>query len=244
MYIERDAKIILIYGSIFGIIWFTIFYTLMVFNQQTNPIDNFNTIQIMIFGILAILTFILIGSFYSLKKEITAQQKHLETLQKTITNGEQYVRIPYNKSGLYSLIVASVLGIIAFLYLYSIFILQPRENYDMQNLETVSAMIFVFLVIFIVILLASFFTLMKRIRAPLYYKFKACPRCSSNDIHKVEYSWWGGLIGPALVHQVRCKKCGKTYDGVTGTNITKRMSIYVVIIIIIFTVLVLLRYIL
>lgn len=242
MYIERDAKIILIYGSIFGIVWFTVFYTLMVFNQQTNPTDTFSTIQIMIFGILAILTGILIGSFYSLKKEIAAQQKYLEARQKTTTD-EQYVRIPYNKSGLYSIIIASVLGIVAFLYLYSSFVLQPQTLQN-QNLGTVSTMIFAFMIIFIAILLASFFTLMKRIRTPLYYNFKVCPRCSSNDIHKVEYSWWGGIIGSALVHQVRCKKCGKTYDGVTGTNIAKRMSIYVFVIIIIFTLLVLLRYIL
>jgi len=63
---------------------------------------------------------------------------------------------------------------------------------------------------------------MKRIRVPLYYKFKVCPRCCSNDIHKVEYFWLGGLILPTLVHQIRCKKCGKTYNGVTGTNIIKQ----------------------
>lgn len=242
MYIERDAKIILIYYSIIGIVWFTAFYTLVVFNQQANPNDNFNTIQIMIFGILAILAGILIGSFYSLKKEISSQQKYLEARQKTTTD-EQYAKIPYNKSGLYSLIIASVLGIVAFLYLYSSFVLQPQTLQN-QNLGTVSMMIFAFVIIFIVILLASFFILMKRIHTPLYYNFKVCPRCGSNDIHKVEYSWWGGIIGSALVHQVRCKKCGKTYDGVTGTNITKRMSIYVFVMIIIFTLLVLLRYIL
>ncbi len=244
MYIKRDAKIILTYNSIFGIVWFTVFYFLMLNNQRTNPNDNFGTIQIMIFGFLAILTLILIGSFYSLKKEITTQQKNLETLQKTTTNKDQYVKIPYNKSGLYSLIVASVIGIIAFLYLYSVFILETKVNYDTGTLETLTAMILIFLVIFIFILIVSFFILMKRIRAPLYYKFKSCPRCGSNDIYKVEYSWWGGLIGPGLVHQVRCKNCGKTYDGVTGTNITKRMSIYTIIIIIIFTILALSRYIL
>ena len=243
MYIERDAKIILIYGSIVGIIWFVVFYIMIAMSQGTNPTDTFNTIHIMIFGILAILTSILIGSFYSLKKEISSQQKYLETYQKQANIEEKYVQVPYNKSGLYSILIASVLGIIAFLYLYTVLVLQPHE-YSNKNLGTFTTMVFVFLAIFIIILFASFFILMKRIRTPLYHNFKACPRCNSSDIHKVKYSWWGGLIGPALVHQVRCKKCGKTYDGVTGTDVTKRMSIYIVIMIIIFTLLVLSQYIL
>ena len=105
-------------------------------------------------------------------------------------------------------------------------------------------MILISLVIFILILLGSFHILVRRIRAPLYYEFKVCPRCGSNDIHKVDYSWWGGIIGSVLVHQVRCKKCGKTYDGVTGTNIANRMGAYIIIMIIIFTLITILRFIL
>ena len=157
MYIERDAKIILIYGSIFGIVWFTVFNFFLIFNQQSNPIDNFFMVQIMIFGVLGILTVILIATFYSLKKEISEQKKHLEEYQKTMTNGDQYVKIPYNKSGLYSIIIASVLGIIAFLYLYGVFILQPLENYDTRVLGTLSTMILAFLIIFIIILIVSFY---------------------------------------------------------------------------------------
>lgn len=241
MYIERDAKIILIYRSIIGLAFFVAFYIALLLNQQTNTNDNFGVLQLMIFGIIFTLTAIIFGSIFSLKREISRQQEYLKNLpQKAALEKEKYVKIPYNKSGLYSLIVASLLGIIAFLYMYSAFVLSPQE-YANQNLGMVSTMILVFVIIFVIILLATFYLLIKRIHTPLYYDMKACPRCKSSDVHKVEYSWWGGLIGPGLVHQVRCKECGMTYDGVTGTNITKRVSTFITVVLVIFIIIVILR---
>ena len=241
MYIERDAKIILIYRSIIGLVFFVAFYITLLLNQQTNTNDNFGVLQLMIFGIIFTLTAIIFGSIFSLKREISRQQEYLKNLpQKAALEKEKYVKIPYNKSGLYSLIVASLLGIIAFLYMYSAFVLSPQE-YANQNLGMVSTMILVFVIIFIIVLLATFYLLIKKIHTPLYYDMKACPGCKSSDVHKVEYSWWGGLIGPGLVHQVRCKKCGMTYDGVTGTNITKRVSTFITVVLVIFIIIVILR---
>ena len=125
-------------------------------------------------------------------------------------------------------------------------VLQPPTNVSFQKgaLETVSMILFVIILILVILLLITLKILMKRIQTPLYYEYKPCPRCgSSSDIHKVEYSWWGGLVGPALVHQVRCKKCGKTYDGSTGKDITRRLSIYIVVGIVIVLILIILRYI-
>jgi len=244
MYIERDAKIILIFRSIIGLAFFVAFYIALISNQQANTNDNFDVLQIMLFGIIFILTAIIFGSVFSLKREISRQQEYLKNLpQKAALETEKYVKIPYNKSGLYSLIVASLLGVIAFLYLYSVFILSPQE-YTNQNLGMVSTMVLVFVIIFIIVLLVTFYVLMKRINTPLYYDMKACPRCKSSDVHKVEYSWWGGLIGPGLVHQVRCKKCGLTYDGATGTNVTKRVSAYITVGLVISFIIVILRLIL
>ena len=241
MYIERDAKIILIYRSIIGIVVFVAFYIALVMNQQTNPNDNFNMLQLMIFGIIFILAAILFSSIISLKREISRQQEYLENLpQKAGLEAKKYVKIPYNKSGLYSLIIGSFLGVIAFLYMYSAFVLSPQE-YTNQNLDIVSTMILVFVIIFIIILLATFYVLIRRIHTPLCFDMKVCPRCGSSDVHKVEYSWWGGLIGPGLVHQVRCKKCGKTYDGAAGTNITKRVSTFITIVLIISFIIIILR---
>jgi len=244
MYIERDAKIILIYRSVIGLAFFVAFYIALLSNQQAITNDNFGVLQLMIFGIIFTLTAIIFGSIFSLKREISRQQEYLKNLpQKATLETEKYVKIPYNKSGLYSLIVASLLGAIAFLYLYSVFILSPQK-YANQNLGIVSTMILVFVIIFIIVLLATFYVLIKKIHTPLYYDMKACPRCKSSDVHKVEYSWWGGLIGPGLVHQVRCKKCGLTYDGATGTNITKRVSAFITVGLIISVIIVILRLIL
>jgi len=242
MYIDRDAKVLLIIYSLFGIVWFTVFYISLLLSAQGSKSDTFNQVQIMIFGILATLTIILIAALISLKKEIASQQKYLKKHAKEVRE-DKYVQIPYSKSGLYSLIVASAIGTFAFLLVYNTLILQPSEHSN-QNINTVTSMILVFLIIFILLLIASFYVLIKRIRVPLYHKFKACPRCGSDDIYKTDYSWWGGMLGPVLVHQVRCKKCGKAYDGVTGTNITKRLSIYSIVLIVILSILMILRLIL
>jgi hypothetical protein len=243
MYVERDAKIVLIYGSVIGIIWFVSFYILLSLNQAIIPTKNLNIVQLMMLGIITILAVILTVSVYSLKKEISSQEECLKNREKTVHTNEKYVQIPYNKAGLYSIIVSSAIGIIVFLLLYNYFILQPQELSNM-NLEMLSSMILIFIIILSIVLLITFFILMRRIRMPLYYSFKACPQCGSDDIHKVEYSWWGGLIGPYLVHQVRCKKCGKTYDGVTGTNITTKIGIFFAIMIAVLTILELLTFIL
>jgi hypothetical protein len=50
-------------------------------------------------------------------------------------------------------------------------------------------------------------------------KYKPCPKCGSfgvDDIRKVNYTWWGGFLGPLLFHRVKCKRCGTTYNGKTG----------------------------
>ncbi|MCX6665465.1 MAG: hypothetical protein NT038_05325 [Euryarchaeota archaeon] len=248
MYIDRDAKILLIYNSIVGIVTFVGIYLAMIFIQQKYPNDNFGTIQIIIFSIISGLTIILLLSIYSLKKEIANQQDYLQNLQQTTQTSEgQIVKIPYNKSGLYAIIVTAILGIIAFLYLFNVMVLQPPPpgiGFQKGALETISYILFGIIIVLIIILLITMRILVKRIQVPLYYEYKPCPKCGSSDLYKVEYSWWGGLVGPALVHQVRCKKCGKIYNGATGTDITKKIIIFIIIANIVFFILLILRYIL
>jgi len=241
MYIDRDAKIILIVGSLIGIIGFVSFYIILLYDQLRSVNDNFTLIQIMIFSILGILTIILSGTLYSLKREITRQHQHIQNISISQPKHDRYVKVPYNKSGLYLIIIASALGIIVFLYLFS-FLILDSQNTTNVNMGMVSSMILVILIIIFITLLSTIGLLIKRIHTPLYYDFKACPQCGSDDIFKVEYSWWGGLIGPLLVHQVRCNKCGHTYNGATGTNITKKISIYVIIMILIIVILNIIRF--
>jgi hypothetical protein len=240
MFIERDAKVILIFRSVTGIAFFVAFYIIMLYLQSTHPNSNFFIIQLMIFSIITVLTLILIGSLISLKREITRQNDHLQNLPAQPIR-EKEVRVPYNKSGLYSIIIVAVLGIIGFLYLSTVFVLGLQEHRNM-NLGTLAIMIFIILAALIAILLISVFILVRKIHTPLYYNFKSCPKCGSDDIYKVEYSWWGGITS-SLVHQVRCKKCGTTYDGVAGTDITKRVTIIFTVLLIFSIIITVLRFI-
>jgi hypothetical protein len=244
VYIERDAKIIMIYRSVIGIVVFIAIYIAMMSNQQSFPNRNFEVVQLMIMGIVLILTAILVGSAISLKREVSRQQNYLESLpEKPTALFDQTIALPYNKMGLYSILIASLLGVFAFVYLYySLVIVQPMQSSARStNLDEISLMIIIFISVFMIIFIGAFFVLLRRIQTPLYDHVKVCPRCGSGDVHKIDYSWWGGLIGPSLVHQVRCKQCGKTYEGVTGTTITKKVSTYFLVMIIISIILVIIR---
>ncbi len=245
MYIERDAKILLIYHAIVGIVIFVGFYIGVSFIQQKYPNENFALFQLIVFSVIFILMIIVISSSYALKKEILTQQKYLHDLQKRTSKikGET-VKIPYNKSGLYLLIIVSIIGILIFVYFFNFMVLEQHPDTRIQK-ETITTLFILILSIIILlssVLLVSLKILLKRIEVPLHYKYEVCPRCGSSEIHKVEYSWWGGIICPALVHQVRCKKCGKTYDGSTGRNITRPIIIYMLIGFIIVMILSMLKY--
>ena len=70
-----------------------------------------------------------------------------------------------------------------------------------------------------------------------------CPKCGGTNAEKIDYSWWGGFIGPRLVHEVRCKNCGKAYNGKTGGSVTRNVVIYTLIFTILVVLLIALKYI-
>lgn len=43
-----------------------------------------------------------------------------------------------------------------------------------------------------------------------------CPGCGSRKSSKVTYTWWGGLVGPAIFGLVKCGRCKKQYMGGSG----------------------------
>jgi hypothetical protein len=57
-----------------------------------------------------------------------------------------------------------------------------------------------------------------------------CPRCGSDRIAKVSYTWWGGFIGPAMLTHVKCQDCGLAYNGRTGQSNTAGIIIYSVVV--------------
>ncbi len=53
-----------------------------------------------------------------------------------------------------------------------------------------------------------------------------CPSCRRYAATPVTFTWWGGLIGPKLLHHVRCGGCGTEYNGRTGRSNTTGILVY------------------
>ena len=53
-----------------------------------------------------------------------------------------------------------------------------------------------------------------------------CPKCQSGDIKKLTFTWWGGLVGPALFTHVKCQRCGATFNGKNGKDNTTAIALY------------------
>ena len=55
-----------------------------------------------------------------------------------------------------------------------------------------------------------------------------CPNCGARgDATKVTFTWWGGIVGPALFSHVQCNECGAGYNGKTGKSNNTAIAIYV-----------------
>ena len=53
-----------------------------------------------------------------------------------------------------------------------------------------------------------------------------CPKCNSTSIKKVAWTWWGGVLGPTLIHSTKCETCRHTCNGNTGKSNTPAIIIY------------------
>jgi hypothetical protein len=61
-------------------------------------------------------------------------------------------------------------------------------------------------------------------------QYAPCPQCQSSDnVHPVSFTWWGGILGPKLLNHVKCHKCGTAYNGKTGQSNTTGIVIYSVV---------------
>lgn len=57
-------------------------------------------------------------------------------------------------------------------------------------------------------------------------QYAPCPKCRQSIAEKVSFTWWGGIIGPKLLSQVKCGACGASYNGKTGKDSTTGIIIY------------------
>jgi DNA-directed RNA polymerase subunit RPC12/RpoP len=57
--------------------------------------------------------------------------------------------------------------------------------------------------------------------------YATCPHCGSpGGADRVTFTWWGGLLGPALFNHVRCRRCQNCYNGRTGQPNTTAIAVY------------------
>jgi predicted nucleic-acid-binding Zn-ribbon protein len=57
-------------------------------------------------------------------------------------------------------------------------------------------------------------------------QYAPCPSCGQNNAQKVNFTWWGGALGPRLFTHVKCQNCGTEYNGKTGKSNTNNIIIY------------------
>lgn len=60
--------------------------------------------------------------------------------------------------------------------------------------------------------------------------YAPCPFCRAASADKVSFTWWGGIIGPRILNHVKCRSCGKGFNGKTGADNKNGIIIYCVIV--------------
>ena len=56
-----------------------------------------------------------------------------------------------------------------------------------------------------------------------------CPRCQQTYGEPVKFTWWGGIVGPKILHHVRCPSCRYEYNGKTGKSNQNAIILYFVV---------------
>jgi len=57
-----------------------------------------------------------------------------------------------------------------------------------------------------------------------------CPSCGLVTGKKINYTWWGGAVGPAVMNLTKCQSCGYLYNRKTGKPAKKAIIMYNVIV--------------
>ena len=76
---------------------------------------------------------------------------------------------------------------------------------------------------------------------PSKVEIKPCPRCGHKETDPVQFTWWGGILGAAMLHQVKCRNCGLEFNGQTGETNRKNIWIYSALVFVIILVVILVQ---
>ena len=60
--------------------------------------------------------------------------------------------------------------------------------------------------------------------------YAPCPRCGASNAKQLNFTWWGGALGPKLLTHVKCLDCGYKYNGKSGKDNTAGIAIYFVVV--------------
>lgn len=66
--------------------------------------------------------------------------------------------------------------------------------------------------------------------APQGFNGLQCPSCQQTAGKPVSYTWWGGVIGPALFSLTKCQACGYQYNRKTGKPTRNAVITYNVVV--------------
>lgn len=56
--------------------------------------------------------------------------------------------------------------------------------------------------------------------------YAPCPNCGQSNAKQVNFTWWGGALGPRLFTHVKCQNCNTEYNGKTGKSNQQSIIIY------------------
>ena len=59
-------------------------------------------------------------------------------------------------------------------------------------------------------------------------QYAPCPNCGQMNAKKINYTWWGGALGPRLFNHVKCQNCNTEYNGKSGKSNRQNIIIYFV----------------
>jgi hypothetical protein len=58
-----------------------------------------------------------------------------------------------------------------------------------------------------------------------------CPKCKNDKAPKrPRFTWWGGVVGPKLLHHAVCSKCGTGFNAKTGKPNLGPIIVYSVVV--------------
>jgi len=218
---DKDMKITLVIYSLqsIAILLAVLFSFTFMATQQTG--GDLTVVYFLIGGIIVALVIIVVVSLVFLRRDAAREAEHRRKATASLAI-ERIVRIPYNKDGLYLLIIVSLFCItVVVSILYQRMVVPQLYGVPSSTMENV--MFLGILAFFIIILIGAIYLLYRRIRYPTTTTVMTCPRCGSGEVIEVVYSWWGGVFA-SVAHEVRCNKCGQAYNGATGESITKFSS--------------------